>query len=127
MDPTVQAGSARGSLDDLIGPLLRDMAALARAEDVVIALQPLLLCMEQDSADQAVLDEDDPLLGALAEYTDSMATNIAQLYADRLGHSQAGLPEKREEQSVPLVVGHVDELVDFCGGQVVGEALAQVL
>ena len=50
MNSTLQASPRSSSLDNLVGPLLTDMAALARAEDVVIALQPLLLCMEQDGA-----------------------------------------------------------------------------
>ena len=76
MDIALKSSAPGGRPDELIRPLLRDVATLPRRKKVVTAFQTILLTVEKDRCDQAILDEYHPLDTALPEEPDAISPNV---------------------------------------------------
>ena len=78
MDLSLEVGTAAGSLDDLVSPLLGYMTASAGGEQIIDALECEFLSVEQDGAYQTILDEHHSFPATFAQYSYAVATDTPQ-------------------------------------------------
>ena len=86
----------------------------------------MILGVEEDRANQALLHEDNPLHTSLAKHTEPIPTNSAQTKSNSFRDPDSGFPKEAEKEYVSLVVRSLDELVRIIGCGIVWKPTTEV-
>jgi len=79
---SLKVGPAGSRLDDLVSPLLGDVATSAGGEQIVLALQGSFLSVEEDGTDQTILHKYNSLHTPFAQDPYPVSAHIAQAHGN---------------------------------------------